>query len=498
MSRQSVAEAYHEATKYTVAGLQRGGPRLDFAKQPPAFKAYPQAPSLDLAARLPDGDELRSDGALAAWRDAQEIERERSLAVLSHWLYFTAGVTGVVPYPETPLLLRAAPSAGGLYPTELYLVARGYAGLTDGVYHYGAKAHELSRLFRGDAMGLLEAACFDHPALQGADLALVFTGVFERSAWRYQDRAYRRILLDTGHVWGNAALYAPLLGRAAHPIGGFADGALNELLFLPPDEEGALLVLAAPLQALSAPEGPTAMPGPRHPARSLKEGQQLQALHAAGALTAPAPAPDPAPPVSRPRFGASIPLPAPGVSLGDRVGPTILLRRSCREYSGEGLSQLELATALAFAEAGGPRLAPELLKTYVVVHDVAELEPGCYAYEPEAHALRQTRFMGLRAEAKHLALGQSLAGDAGAVVVHTVDLAEAVRRYGDRAYRYVHLDAGFLGERLNLAAVRQGFGASGIGGFFDDEVNGLLGLPDGEAVVYLTTLGVPARARRGG
>ena len=78
-----------------------------------------------------------------------------------------------------------------------------------------------------------------------------------------------------------------------------------------------------------------------------------------------------------------------------------------------------------------------------------------------------------------------------------VQVSEAVRRYGDRAYRYVHLDAGYLGERLNLAAVRQGLGASGIGGFFDDEVNGVLGLPEREAVVYLTTLGVPMRPRKG-
>lgn len=497
MPALSVAETYHEATKYTAAGLQGGGHRLDFSKQPAPFKRYPQAPCLELAARLPDGDELESDGALAAWRDAQDVEREKGLASVSHWLFFTAGVTGVVPYAETPLLLRAAPSAGGLYPTEVYLVARAHAGLEDGLYHYGPEGHELARLFRGDAMARLTAACFEHPALAAADLALVFTGVFERSAWRYQDRAYRRVLLDTGHVWGNAALYAPLIGRTAHPVGGFDDAALAELLFLDPAEEGALLVLAAAPGAEAASAGPTALAGPWTPARPMKEGTQLAALHQAGAMRAPAEPAPARPAAGLPRFGAAAPLPAPEPLMSDRLGPTILRRRSCREYSGEGFGPGELSTCLAFAEAGAPRLAPELLKTYVVVHDVAGLEPGCYAYEPEAHALRQTRFMPLRKEAKHLALGQSLAGDAAAMVVHTVDLAEAVRRYGDRAYRYVHLDAGFLGERLNLAAVRQGLGASGIGGFFDDEVNGLLGLPEREAVVYLTTLGVPMRPRKG-
>ena len=50
-----------------------------------------------------------------------------------------------------------------------------------------------------------------------------------------------------------------------------------------------------------------------------------------------------------------------------------------------------------------------------------------------------------------------------------------------------------LGERLNLAAIRMGLGVSGIGGFFDDQVNELLGIPDREAVLYITTLGRPAR-----
>ncbi|MFN3428693.1 MAG: nitroreductase family protein, partial [Candidatus Sericytochromatia bacterium] len=69
----------------------------------------------------------------------------------------------------------------------------------------------------------------------------------------------------------------------------------------------------------------------------------------------------------------------------------------------------------------------------------------------------------------------------------------AVAAYGDRAYRYLHLDAGHLGQRLNLAAIRMGLGVSGIGGFFDDQVNELLGIPEREAVLYITTLGRPRR-----
>jgi nitroreductase len=55
------------------------------------------------------------------------------------------------------------------------------------------------------------------------------------------------------------------------------------------------------------------------------------------------------------------------------------------------------------------------------------------------------------------------------------------------------MDAGHLGQRINVAAVKLGLGASGIGGFFDDQVNQVLGIPEDEAVLYITTLGRPRR-----
>ncbi len=82
------------------------------------------------------------------------------------------------------------------------------------------------------------------------------------------------------------------------------------------------------------------------------------------------------------------------------------------------------------------------------------------------------------------------------VVFHTADLPDAVSCFGDRAYRHLHLDAGLIGERLDLASLAVGLGASGIGGFFDDQVTGLLGIPSEQAVVYITTIGVPHQASR--
>jgi SagB-type dehydrogenase family enzyme len=105
--------------------------------------------------------------------------------------------------------------------------------------------------------------------------------------------------------------------------------------------------------------------------------------------------------------------------------------------------------------------------------------------------LRQVRFKNFRREVHFLCLGQELGRDAGAVLFHTADLNMGITQYGDRVYRYLHLDAGHLGQRLNLAAIGLNLGVSGIGGFFDDQVNEVLGIPEDEAVLYITTLGKP-------
>ena len=126
-----------------------------------------------------------------------------------------------------------------------------------------------------------------------------------------------------------------------------------------------------------------------------------------------------------------------------------------------------------------------------MVLGVNNLDTGCYYYDPAAATLRQVRFKHFRRELHHLCLEQPLGRDASVAIIHTANLKRAIERHCDRAYRYLHMDAGHLGQRLNLAATRLGLGVSGIAGFFDDQVNDVLGIPEDEAVLYITTIGVP-------
>jgi SagB-type dehydrogenase family enzyme len=180
----------------------------------------------------------------------------------------------------------------------------------------------------------------------------------------------------------------------------------------------------------------------------------------------------------------------------------IVRRRSTRKFSGKSLDILELATLLRYAyrpavlpdpasisenHSAYPKVFdPSLLHSYVIVHKIDGLDPGIYYYAPVSRELRLVRAGDFRAETWRFGR------DASAIVIHTSHLPNALAKYGDRAYRYLHMDAGHLGQRLNLCATGSGLGASGIGGFFDDEVNDLLGLAPEEIVVYITTLGRPA------
>ncbi|MBO9539483.1 SagB/ThcOx family dehydrogenase [bacterium] len=510
MLTRSVAETYHELTKYSPESIQRPN-KIDWNHPPDQVKYYATGDVVDLSHYLTLLERPRTPSAtlLAAQMGADEV----SLAQLSHLLYLTNGVTAVLPHPQRDFMMRAAPSAGGLYPTELYVVSRGYPGLPDGAYNFQVRDHSLLAFWPGDHMARLQQACFGHPALAEADLAIVASSVFFRSAWRYQDRAYRRICLDTGHVLGNLEMAAPWFDRIALPIGGFFDDELNELFFFERGSEEALAVIALPRRdritsAMLA--APTALASEVElGASSLPEGYRLSALHEASKLHAlpgglPE-APQPMDEESKERYPFAVAEPLQGLPIDweQGISDAMIQRRSTRAFSGAALSRLELATLLDFTYrpdcSDDPRINADpryfdatMLGTYVAVNDVAGLEPGCYHYHPGRRELRQIRFKNLSEEVQYLCLGQELGGKASAVVFHTANLPAAIERYGERAYRYLHLDAGHLGQRLNVASMQMGIGVSGIGGFFDDEVNELLGIPESEAVVYITTLGRPA------
>ncbi|HYC78042.1 MAG TPA: SagB/ThcOx family dehydrogenase [Planctomycetota bacterium] len=502
------AVVYHEETKYSEQELRRNPRQLDWSSRPSPYKDVVSERRVDLTPWLPlkrnpfNGEELPDM--------PESVGPRPGLAEISRLLYFTYGVTAVMETPMGKTPLRAAPSAGALYPAEIYVATRDVDGLPDGVHDYQVRDHTLVTLWDGDFWSEFQRYAYGHEAIERSRVLVVFSGVFRRSSWRYEERAYRRVLLDVGHALGNLAAYATREGLEVHPISGFCDEAVNSLLFLDPAEEGVLMVCAVASE--DALRGVHIRPSSVYPsrvvptpARTPREGL-LRRLHAASSIPpgetfAEGRLPD-FDALEKPHADKPA-TPLPARELDFRTESIIVRRRSTRAFSGDPLSPAELGDILGYAyqparagsgeEGRGPARVfdPSLIETYVIVTAVDGVAPGVYYYAPGARELRLVKPGQFRDQTRHFCLGQELGGTAGAVVVHVSNLLDALAKYGERAYRYLHLDAGHLGQRMNLAAVAVGKGASGIGGFFDDEFNALLRLDRDRIVVYVTCLGVP-------
>ncbi|AMW29717.1 SagB/ThcOx family dehydrogenase [Arthrospira platensis] len=503
---KSIAQYYHERTKYDPDTLASKGQQLDWSQQPEPFKEYKIGTVFDLKPYLKE----ISDSPIPT---ANTDPWQRLSSLLLH----TYGLTAKLATNSGFHYLRSSPSAGGLYPAEVYLVSRGTPELPPGLYNYQALNHSLVQFWDSQIWPELKQACFWHPSLENTKLAMVVTAVFYRSAWRYQDRAYRRIFLDTGHLLGNLELAGALNSYRPHMIGGFADEILNDLLYLDSETEAAIAVLAlADLLEIdqNLPEFRTALPSATqtdYP--EIPDGELLHYLHRASQIKSDTSgsqgwkklAPEEEEPEDKYNFPFCTKVSAvtPSIDWGKDLkglNTAILRRRSTRRYSGGNLNLEELLALLDFTyqhqhySYQGLDAAPDffdlsLIESFIAVSGVNGLEEGCYYYAPKAQELRQIRFKNFRRELHYLCLGQDLGRDAAALLFHTADLNKAIAKYGDRAYRYLHSDAGHLGQRLNLAATHLRLGASGIGGFFDNLVNEVLGIPTDEAVIYITTLG---------
>lgn len=492
MPTKSFAEFYHQETKYSPKGLSKSQRQIDWTKQPTPFKEYKKGKKVELAKYISKRGLDENDNS----------PENKSLEDLAKLLYYTNGVTALIPY-STPLLLRASPSAGGLYPTEIYVVSNNYKGLEDGIYNFQVKNHSLVEFWDKNIWEQLKNACFGSSVFDQSTLSIIFTGVFYRSEWRYEDRAYRRILLDTGHVIGNTMIYSPFINKYTSLIRTFDDDKVNDLLWLDKNEESVLAIINISDKEIE--NKPSDIVASKIKRDDHSNNNLLLSFHNSTKvdefiLPKEIKEKENVQPKFSFAFGEQITLNP--IEWNHEIENTILERRSTRAFSGEPITKDELGQLLSFTY--NPEMYKEqgfnpnpdffdlsLISTYIAVTDVEGMEDGCYYYSVAKKELKQIRFKNFREEICYLCLGQELGRDAGAVFFHTVNLPKAVEKYGERAYRYLHLDAGNLGQRLNLACIKMNLGVSGIGGFFDDQVNELLGIPETEAVLYITTVGRP-------
>ncbi|MDE0960088.1 MAG: SagB/ThcOx family dehydrogenase [Planctomycetota bacterium] len=497
----SIAEWFHEETKYSPQSMGLL-PRPDVDQRPLPYKEWHASEPVDLVPYLPfPGFPL---GPSEDQRPLDSALLSEFVGALSRILYFTGGVTGIQQSPEESWLFRAAPSAGALYPTDITLALRGIRGIEDGLHAYSVPNHQLVSVLEGDFLPGIASSFWDHPSFDGVQAVVLLSGVWQRSRWRYHDRAYRRILLDTGHVLGNLVHAAQQEGLQAIPLAGFDDPALQKLMFLDSEQEGVLV--GVPLRR--ADDVSTAADGlvaaVKRSSRSTAppdfETDPILAIHESSSMIHDAEValpPDPPTWAEGAADARVVPLVETLGDISNEFPRIVVRRRSTRQFTGASVNRRDLDRVLDFAHryaTPGPvryLSARPALQIHLVVNRVKGLEPGVWRYLPDEHQLRLIRSGDERRRVHGACLGQELARDAACLVVYSADLPHAVEVWGDRAYRYLHLDAGFLGQQLNLACIHQELGVSGVAGFFDDTWNEILELPADHAITYITAIGDP-------
>lgn len=178
--------------------------------------------------------------ALAERRSVREFgSRALALGELAQLLWAAQGVT----HRDGR---RTAPSAGALYPLELYVIAGSVRDLAPGVYQYLPARHALKQLAAGDVRGQLCAAALAQECVAAGAVVVVFTAVERRTTRKYGERGVRYVHIEVGHAAQNLALTAAALGLGSVTVGAFDDAAVARLLNLPKGEAPLYLMPVGP------------------------------------------------------------------------------------------------------------------------------------------------------------------------------------------------------------------------------------------------------------
>ena len=193
----------------------------------------------DTVIRLP---EPRPDSNVSIEQSLLKRESTRSyadepltLADVSQLLWSAQGITRSGGF-------RTAPSAGALYPLEVYLVVGDVEGLEAGIYKYVPSGHELNMTTGGDRRAALADAALSQSSVKTGAVAIVFTAIYERTTIKYEERGIRYVHIELGHATQNLCLQAAALDLGVVTIGAFSDEQVAELLDLPDDEKPLYII----------------------------------------------------------------------------------------------------------------------------------------------------------------------------------------------------------------------------------------------------------------
>jgi len=170
-------------------------------------------------------------------------EDSLTISELSQILWAAQGITQKIEGPPSIWRgeqwvegLRTAPSAGALYPIELYIAVGEVKGLSQGVYKYNPQQHAIIKVLEGDKRVDISNAALKQSCIRRGAVTIIIFGVYKRTAFKYGKRAERYVQIESGAVCQNIYLQSYALNLGTVFVGAFKDDALKYTLKIPEDE----------------------------------------------------------------------------------------------------------------------------------------------------------------------------------------------------------------------------------------------------------------------
>ncbi|QMS90345.1 nitroreductase family protein [Nostoc edaphicum CCNP1411] len=426
-SSQISGKAYHDATKHSYLSVQLDPNYVDASTQPSSFKIYPKF--------------------------YRRVKLNLNNPVHS-FISLTSAITLEKVYKDGPYKLRVNPSAGALYPTEVYVQVRGIEGMVDGIYHLEVENNCLTLIYELIDDGL-ESYIIPGKSING--FIFLISCVYYRSSWKYQNRSIRYCLLDSGHHLGAIAASAFLHNRNIQLVFDFDKLSLNSYLGFENKEFITACVVSGEVQDKKIRHLRLKIPfvsGTDY----FESNQFIEDAYQATTL----------------QKSRQQKLEYPQFDFDqDKFYQTVWNRRSIRRFRKEAISQEDYLYVVQQLQQSIPTENYEEIEIYSVVHRVNGMTPGLYK---GTNLIKTGNFSE---KTGYLCINQAIARDGAVTLFFVSDYLN---------YQTAMQIAGFLGQRLYLTSNYLGIQCSGIGAYYDDETQELL--ETNKDVLYGMAIGI--------
>ena len=406
--------AYHTHTMHSYRSVRTKSNSIDWDHPPKQFKIYPET-----FTRIP-------------------LDKTNP----NHrFFYLIGGITAQKSYPGVTYALRTNPSAGALYPTEIYVQIRGVEGFEDGIYHLSPYESSLVLLYPLAAQEGVES--FLH-VTQINGFVFLFSALYYRSSWKYKDRAFRYCLHDTGHMIGALEASCMLREKPYRIVYTLDRNALNTLFGFRSEEFFFSSVIVGEEDETFTCKAPSLHLPSINGTGTFESNARVEAVYAETCA-----------------LSSQEQTKLPHFELDkERFTQAIWKRRSIRDFEQKPLRKEEFLKVMDFIMQPIPSDCDCVVELYAIINRVEGMWQGVWK---EGVYLQSGEFAD---KAGYLCLEQALGAESGVTFFLVGN--------DDKNYQAMVQKAGIIGHRLYLISTYLGFGCSGIGAYYDEEVMAFL------------------------